>query len=370
VAAIAACAIVAPAEAAAKPVNVKVMTRNVFLGADLGPALTSTTQVELFEEAAGILEEVRDTNFPSRSRLLAEEIAAANPHIVGLQEVALLRRGPKGTFGSPPSPAAGVVYDFLDILRNDLRKEGARYRVGVVQAETDFQLPLDFVDDDQLGDAGDTSRMYDGRLTMRDVILVRRDVGFQRPRGANFNLRLPVDIAPVGAGPEDIQAPRGWTSVDANVKGARFRLVNTHLEAFHPGVRLGQASELTVDGGPTTAARPVVLLGDLNTDDELVETDPGAIPADEEPYALITERGWLERSIDVPGLEDDRFACCYPEMDDPLAVFDHNVDHVMVDTPSIRLVRSFVTGDDEMTPDGLWPSDHGGVVSVLKMRRR
>jgi endonuclease/exonuclease/phosphatase family metal-dependent hydrolase len=366
-------ALALPAGAAAKPVKVKVMTRNVFLGADLGPALTQTTQIGLYEEAAKILEEVRETNFSSRSRMLAAEIADANPHIVGLQEVALWRRGPKGEADGPATPAEGVVYDFLQILRGDLRDLGAKYRVAVVQEETDFEAPLDDVDDDQLGDGGDPSNMRDGRLTMRDVILVRRGVRFTGARGAHYNIKLPLDIAPAGAGPEDFLAPRGWTKIEANVNGARFRLVNTHLEAFHPGVRKGQASELVFAGGdnpgPAVSRKPVVLLGDLNSDDDLVETDPGAIPADEEPYALIRSAGFVERSVDVPGIVDDEFACCYPEMDDPDAIFTHNVDHVMVDTPSIGLVRSFVTGDDGMTPDGLWPSDHGGIVSVLKMRR-
>lgn len=358
------------AAAEAKPVRVKVMTRNVYLGADLGPALTETTEIGLYEEAAKILEAVRETNFTSRSELLADEIAAAKPHLIGLQEVALWRRGPKGLIDGPTTPATAVLYDFLDILRSDLRARGLDYRVGFVQRETDFEIPLDPVADDQLGDAGDTSGMRDGRGTMRDVILVRGDVATTRHRGANYNIRLPVDIAPDGDGPEDILAPRGWASVDANVKGARFRFVNTHLEAFAAPVRQGQASELVFAGGPTDSRKPVILAGDLNSDDELVETGTGS-QADEGPYELITDAGFVERSVDVPGIPEDRYACCFhnPGIDDPLDFFDHNVDHVMVDKPAIRLVRSYVTGDSFMTPDGLWASDHGGIVSVLKFRR-
>lgn len=114
----------------------------------------------------------------------------------------------------------------------------------------------------------------------------------------------------------------------------------------------------------------MILAGDLNTDDDLVETGTGSA-ADEEPYAPITDAGFVERSVDVPGIADDRYACCYhnPDIDDPLDFFDHNVDHVMTDTRAVRLARSYVTGNDVMTPDGLWPSDHGGVVSVLKVPR-
>jgi hypothetical protein len=49
---------------------------------------------------------------------------------------------------------------------------------------------------------------------------------------------------------------------------------------------------------------------------------------------------------------------------------DHQLDHILVDDPMIKLVRSSVTGTD---PDkrigGLWPSDHGRVVSRLKITK-
>jgi hypothetical protein len=63
-------------------------------------------------------------------------------------------------------------------------------------------------------------------------------------------------------------------------------------------------------------------------------------------------------------------SCCYDSLFDPNAVFDHTVDHVLT-KPGLRTLRAFVTGDDadERTASGLWPSDHGGVVSRLRLRR-
>jgi hypothetical protein len=43
------------------------------------------------------------------------------------------------------------------------------------------------------------------------------------------------------------------------------------------------------------------------------------------------------------------------------------VDWVLT-KPKVKLVRSFVTGL-ETTPGGRHPSDHGGVVSVLRLKR-
>ncbi len=61
--------------------------------------------------------------------------------------------------------------------------------------------------------------------------------------------------------------------------------------------------------------------------------------------------------------------CCYPSaLNDPTFTFDHTVDHVLV-KPKLKKVNAYVTGNDpsQMTPSGLWPSDHGGVVSKLRV---
>jgi hypothetical protein len=36
--------------------------------------------------------------------------------------------------------------------------------------------------------------------------------------------------------------------------------------------------------------------------------------------------------------------------------------------PRLRVVRTSVTGDGPRTPQGLWPSDHGGLVVTLRLR--
>ena len=68
------------------------------------------------------LREIVDrTDFPTRSRLLAAEIAAARPDLIALQEVALWRQGPieLDQLGRPN--ATDVDYDFLATLLADLR---------------------------------------------------------------------------------------------------------------------------------------------------------------------------------------------------------------------------------------------------------
>ena len=78
------------------------------------------------------------------------------------------------------------------------------------------------------------------------------------------------------------------------------------------------------------------------------------------------------KALDVFGMKDNGAvqSCCYGSLFDANSVFDHTVDHVLT-KPGLRARRAFVTGDDagERTPSGLWPSDHGGVVSTLQLRK-
>src|SRR3954469_5178474 len=96
-----------PAAAGAGPkrhADVTVMTRNLFLGANLIPLAVSRPGAE-FEQAAGdVLRRVTAIDPNERMTLIAREIARAKPALVGLQEVTLWRTGPKGD----PSPATDV----------------------------------------------------------------------------------------------------------------------------------------------------------------------------------------------------------------------------------------------------------------------
>src|SRR4051794_13810906 len=111
-----------PANAIAKaPPKVTVMSRNLFLGANLLPLATSRPGDE-FEHAAGkVYAQVQATEAGERMKLVAEEIASAKPDLVGLQEVTLWRTGPKGD----PAPATDVQIDYLASLRKALKADGA-----------------------------------------------------------------------------------------------------------------------------------------------------------------------------------------------------------------------------------------------------
>jgi endonuclease/exonuclease/phosphatase family metal-dependent hydrolase len=349
--------------------QVNVMTRNLYLGADLTPAIAAKSTKEFVAANGQILREVTANNFPVRSRGLAKEILKKKPDLVGLQEVALWRTGPPSLeplLGSSGPTATAVRYDYLDELLDQLNKGKERYRVAVVQKEFDFEAPAD---ENGVPDDGPNGLIKDaeinGRLTMRDVILVRLGAGIvtSRPQKGNFQSMLTVQLSGV-----EVKVLRGWTAIDAKVRGSgKFRFVNTHLEAFDdssqvPSIRAQQAAELVAKGGPAATKLPVVLLGDLNSDDDTVAA------GDRQAYQTLVKAGMRERSTDEP------LSCCLKSSllaegaGGSIADFDHQVDHVMTRDPKkVKLIGSSVTGRRPV--NGFWDSDHAGLFSSLWLLR-
>ena len=100
----------------------RVMTRNLYLGADLGPAIAAPDLASFVAATGGVLRQTTATNFPVRAKGLAAEILDVEPDLVGLQEVALWRTGPASIaplLGAPRT-AATVRYDFLQLLLDEL----------------------------------------------------------------------------------------------------------------------------------------------------------------------------------------------------------------------------------------------------------
>lgn len=354
-----------------KAVPVKVMTRNIYLGADLSPALNANTFKEFTAANGDILEEVDRTDFPRRAIGLSQEIQQTKPDLVGLQEVAWWRtnatpagpqQGPNGQF-----TATTNRYNFLQLLLDQLAAQGMDYDVVVEKVEFDFEAPADT---DNNPDTGLEGGDIQGRLTMRDVILVNADskvkAKAKKAQSGSFANLFTPNISGI-----DVPVTRGFTAADVTVKKGKgkklvkktFRFVNSHFEAFddetqRPSIRALQAQELL--DGPARGqgkAKTVILLGDFNSD------VPGVQPGDEQAYQTLLDGGFTERSIDQP------ISCCVSNLfTAPASEFDHQVDHIMTNasTKQVKLVNSQVTGLDQV--NGIYSSDHAGVFSTLKLR--
>src|SRR6266511_2564400 len=123
----------------------RVMTRNVYLGADLGPAIRAPDLNSFVEATGAVLRQTTATNFPTRANGLAAEILGTQPDLVGLQEVALWRTGPSSIaplLGGAKT-ATTVRYDFLQLLLDQLNAGEEQYLPVVVEQEFDFEAPAD-----------------------------------------------------------------------------------------------------------------------------------------------------------------------------------------------------------------------------------
>jgi endonuclease/exonuclease/phosphatase family metal-dependent hydrolase len=369
----------AAAKKTGKGTKLTVMTRNLYVGADVTTAFEANSVDELVNTAGEIVKQVHATKFPSvRAASIAAEIKKRKPDLVGLQEVAWWRTAPVDLNAALGTPSASQTDplggDFLaDLLKavnsGGKRKKGVRYKAVVVNVNTgiDVEVP---VNDDGNG-SGLAGADHNERLTVGDAILVRKGVGIKtrHPRSGTYETLLRVP------GVKDFDLRRGWTAVDVKARGRSFRFVNTHLESgdrqgtnqTNLGTTLGrgeiraaQATQLAGPGGAARSKKPVILLGDINSDDDTVPND-----GDRNAYTALRAAGFRERSTANP------LSCC---LNDPFLVggpnsindFDHQVDHVLTNTGKIKFVKGYVDGRAPV--NGLYPSDHAAVTSVLKIR--
>lgn len=343
--------------------NVTVMTRNVFLGADLGPALRSTSVADFTTAAGEIFRQVESTNFPQRAKGLAQEIQQRKPDLIGLQEVALWREGPVdlGAITSQKPTASKVYQDFLKILLKRINKGKVKYEVVKVQNEFDFEAPTD-VDGNQ--STGRFGADKDIRLTMRDAILKKKGTRVQvkDQRGAQYTKQNSFSVKVANA--VTVTSVRGWLSTRAKVgKGPWFTFANTHLEAFDdrtqvPSIRAKQATEFAKAMSKVKGA--VLTVGDYNSD------FPGLVPGDEQAFLALRKAGFKDIGTTTP------LSCCIESSDDlqtggSIDEFDHRVDQIFTTTPKrVKKGKTWVTGRTQSF--GFWHSDHAGVVGRYTIR--
>jgi hypothetical protein len=190
--AIAATALLAPASSNASDAKVRVMTRNMFLGADLGPGTSATSLQQLVDAAGQILHQVDQNDFRTRAQVLAREILNQNPDLVGLQEGALWRKAP--CTDNPLDFTATQVRpggNFISLLMKQLNKTGYNYRLVIAEPEFDFQVWANMDGNESTSRPGcPFGSETEGRLTMRDAILARTGTRVQpRTRRARTSTR-------------------------------------------------------------------------------------------------------------------------------------------------------------------------------------
>lgn len=344
--------------------SLDVLTYNVYWGTRVEELLLVEDPNDIPWEVARLLAQVQATDFSERAQAIVDQIERAQPHVIGLQEIALYRRQSPSNFqpGAPPD-ATDVAIDFLAILMQALADRGLNYTAAAASANFDIELPIVVFDA-----AGNPVGLDDLRLTDFDVILVRDDVAWSNPQNGNFQALLPLKV-----GGFTILKPSGWASVDLTFKDLAYRFVNTHLEpadiapgVVHPDLALLQAAQIAelleiVDQWP----HPTILVGDFNSDDDGSTTathqdviDAGFVDA------------WLIASTPGNGFTANQA----PDLLNSASQLFHRIDFVFYRDDFTRrtgrfkgAVKADVVGEEQVdrTPSGLWPSDHAGVSALL-----
>lgn len=332
---------------------ITVMTRNVYVGADVDRIIEAENPEQIPLLVAEAFQQLLATNFPERAEALAQEIAETNPHLIGLQEISLIRRqSPGDAVGGGTSPAEEVLFDYLEILLQTLDVYGLDYRVVAQVQNPDVELPM--------LTGIDPLTFDDLRLTDFDVILARGDVEISNVEERNYLATLPV---PDGQGGIAFEIPRGFTAVDATIGHNTVRFVNTHLEPALLQVKQAQANELIET--LRNEILPTILVGDLNT------SAPDGIVYNTFLDAFYLD-AWSHRVSDG---SDPGFTVNHDnDLRNDFVDLDRRIDFILVRNQPGRAPRSAigaifatVVGDElqDRTPSGLWPSDHAGVVARM-----
>jgi endonuclease/exonuclease/phosphatase family metal-dependent hydrolase len=356
------------------PRTVSVMTRNIYLGGNINRPIRAAVDrtgregiLALGHANHELREVVTRTDFATRSRLLAAEIAAARPDLIGLQEVGLWRRGPMQLDRVGRPDATQVDLDFLDMLLADLANSGARYEVVHVQQLSDVEAPA-FTGDPYAGTAGSAA---DVRLTDRDVILVRSEAGLQieASGGGAYQQRFQVEL-----GDTIFPFVRGYAWADVALGSARIRFVNTHLESQSAQLARAQAEEL-LNGPAGDMSLPTVIACDCNSNPASLAARSSVPIGSGAAYRLITDgHGYTDLWLQQQGRNGPGNTAWLSELvNDETADFERRIDLVLArSAPPGQIVanRAEVTGDELSDRDPvskLWPSDHAGVVVELRV---
>jgi len=368
--------------------EIKVLTQNQYLGADLGPLIAAPPE-DFNATLVQITQQVAANSFVERVQRQAKEIADRAPDVVALQEVWRFTctdlDPPMAGKGCSDPSIAGAFVDQLEYTLDALQALGAHYQAVAIVKNFDMAaiaptgLPfiidgayaaLSAVDRDVIlvRDGIDAVPVNFEILNLQTCVLVSED-------GCNYKVSASATSPILGL----VEIPRGFVGVDATVNGRHYRIVNTHLEQRQPDptdlasrlVQSLQAYELLLTLQVTTQpGQKVIVLGDMNSapEDQTVTTQYGdAIP----PYMQFAGMGyadiWTMRPGAVPGL-----TCCQNEdLSNHKSALYERVDLIWSLAAPAKVKQARVVGANvsDKTPPagkGIWPSDHGGVAVDLK----
>src|SRR5579859_2251977 len=323
--------------------QITVMTQNMYVGADVDLVIHALATPDPNDDVAALLFAIQTlgkTDFPARAAALADEIARARPHAVGLQEVSQI------DIDLTPLGVPAVVHqDFLALLQAALAARGLNYQVAAESNNIHVSLISGLVS-----------------LADHDALLVDAGrVSVNSASGQNFSVNL-GQVAP------GVVLIRGWVWARATVDGQAVTFATAHTESDLAGSQPGLVAQIRAAQAGEMAATlaqdaRVILMGDLND-----------VPGSPE-YGVLASHGYTDTWAALhPGAEG--LTCCHvADLSDQVAAFDQRIDYIW--TRGLAVGNGNVQGSVDRFgnvpayrvagPDyPIWPSDHAGLLASFK----
>lgn len=380
IALIAALVIIAPSATAANP-TLTVMSRNLYLGADVGVALELIPDMPA--AAQFMWDQVKATDFSKRSALFVEEINRENPDVIGLQEATIWYC--KAHFWSGKTEVFNFTKELLDSL-------DGRYVIAEHEGTQAFNPgysigPIPFLttvnDPDTFQPLFGSDKAACG-FQIGDALLVKTDRAADVLAVGNTEFEAIYKVVPT-----IMEIRRGYTWADIKIGSTVTRFVTTHLESLFgeneiPTAAL-QATQLINDLSKTKA--PVIVMGDFNSDPRdprgVDALNPGGQPTANEKctvgatecnaYKLMRDAGFIDAGPDASdptaytwgmnallSAPDSNRVEEARKMGNSLG-FTDRLDYIFFKN-GVEVITSRVIGTQPP-----YASDHAGVVSELEI---
>ncbi len=246
-----------------EPYRITVMSRNLYLGSDVGVALEL---IPNFPKAAQFMwDQVKKTDFSARAPKLAREAAQDRPEVIGIQE-ATIWYCKKDLFSDKVE-----VFNFLDEFIAATKQVGVAYSIASANGVDAFNpgysiaaIPyLTKVTDPEIFNPIFGQDSAACGFTIGDALLVRDDVKDRIIQVGNSEFDATYSIVPT-----IMTIYRGYTWADFKVQDSVVRLISTHLESIWDENKIPnsalQAQQLVAD--LKDAKMPVIIMGDFNAD--------------------------------------------------------------------------------------------------------
>ena len=298
---------VVPAQAA--DAQVKVMTRNLYLGADVGVAMDLIP--DLSAAAQFMWDQVKKTDFNKRAPKLAAEVIAQKPDVVGLQE-ATIWFCKKNIFSKRTE-----VFNFTEQFLAATKAQGTEYvlaqKDGKTALNTGYSIAaVPFV---TMVNDPETFQPLFGQdkaacgFEIADALAIRADLAGNVLKVGNTEYEQTYTIVTT-----IMTIYRGYTWADIQIGNTPVRFVTTHLESLWDEKKVPnaaiQAQQLIRDLADTK--NPIVVMGDFNSDprDPRMPENPNpgeqpvasdACPAGTSKcnaYLLMSEAGFVDAGPD------------------------------------------------------------------------